>query len=93
MTTKCLKAVIEHDPPFKVMANYMLLSGTICERVMSGYGIPYDIILPGAALQYSVKPFPHLFKWVLPTLKKAENLFQLTCFLRTQFCKCFGKIV
>jgi hypothetical protein len=33
MTTKCLKAVIEHDRPTKVFGNYMLLSGTICGRV------------------------------------------------------------
>jgi hypothetical protein len=49
----------------------MLLSGTICGRVLESYGIPFDIITPGAALQYSVKPHKHLWKWVLPGLKKA----------------------
>jgi hypothetical protein len=71
LTTKCLKVVLEHDRPFKVIANCMLLSGTICERILDSYGIPFDIILPGPPLQYSVRPYKHLWKWCLPGLKKA----------------------
>jgi hypothetical protein len=88
-TGKCLRAVIENDRPFKVIANYMLLSGTICERILHEYGIPFDIVTPGPALQYSVKPYKHLWKWVLPGFQKAEFLFQLTHFVKDQFIKCF----
>jgi hypothetical protein len=70
MTIKCLRAVVEHDRPFKVISNYMIMGGAICSRGLEGYGIPFDIIAPGPALQYSIKPYPHLWKWILPAFKK-----------------------
>jgi hypothetical protein len=67
----------------------MILSGIIAKTALEELKIPYDIIVPGPALQYSVKPYPHLWKWVLPAFKKASIIFQHTDYVRTQFLKCF----
>lgn len=67
----------------------MIMSGTIAHRGLKDLKIPYDIITPGPALAYSVKPYPHLWKWVLPGFEKASTLFQLTHFVNDQFLKCF----
>jgi hypothetical protein len=81
MTSNCLKAVVEHDRPFKVIANYMIPSSAIALRGLEGYNIPFDIITPGPALIYSIKPYPHLWKWVLPALKAASTIFHHTKYI------------
>lgn len=78
MTIKCLKVVINHDRPYKVIANFMVISGIICARGLDGEQIPYDIMVPGPSLIYAVYPNPHLWKWVLPGLKRASVIFQHT---------------
>ena len=89
MTIKCLRKVCEHDRPFKVIANYMITSGIIAAKGLDGFDIPYDIIVPGPALIYSVYPYPHLWKWVLPGFKRASVIFQHTEFVKMKFMKCF----
>lgn len=93
MTKVCLRDVCEHDRPFKVIANYMLLSGIIAAEVLRDFRVPYDIIVPGPALMYTVKPYPHLWKWVFPGFKRASIIFQHTEFVKTQFLKCFKNYV
>lgn len=78
MTIKCLRAVCLHDRPYKVISNYMILSGIIAARGLEGLNIPYDVTVPGPALMYTVKPYPHLWPWVLPGFKKATIIFQHT---------------
>ena len=78
MTIKCLRTVCEHDRPFKVIANYMILSGIIAARGLEGFDIPYDIILPGPALVYTVYPYPQLWKWILPGFKRVSTIYAHT---------------
>lgn len=72
MTIPCLRDVCAHDRPFKVIANYIILSGVIASRGLKGLNIPYDIIVIGPGLIYSVYPYPHLWKWVLPGFKRSS---------------------
>lgn len=92
MTIPCLRDVCAHDRPFKVIANYIILSGVIAARGLEGLNIPYDIIVIGPGLIYSVYPYPHLWKWVLPGFKRSSVIFQHTEFVKTQFLKCFKTI-
>ena len=34
MTVPCLRTVCLHDRPIKVLAKYVLLSGTVCTRAL-----------------------------------------------------------
>ena len=74
MTAKCLREICLHDRPYKVLGNFMILSGIICYRGLEGLNIPYDIIVPGAALRYVVMPNPHLWKWILPAFDRAGHI-------------------
>ena len=44
----------------------MILSGIIAAKGLSDTKIPFDIIVPGIGLIYTVKPNPRLWKWVFP---------------------------
>ena len=76
------------DPPFKVISNFMITSIIICAKGLDGLNIPYDVSLQGPALIYTVSPYPHLWKWVLPGLKTAVAVVQITEFVRSHFLKC-----
>lgn len=67
MTIKSLRDVCLHDRPFKVISNFMILSGVICSRGLHDLKIPYDITVPGPALRYTVMPYQHLWKWIEPS--------------------------
>ena len=58
MTIKCLKDVINHDRPYKVISNYPILSAIICSRGLKDTGIKYDVAFPGPALKYTIMPYP-----------------------------------
>ena len=77
MTIQCLRQVCKHDRPFKVIANYMIMSGMICSKGLKDLEIPYDITVPGPALIYTIYPYHHLWKWVL-AFKGASAILHYT---------------
>ena len=58
--------VCDHDRPIKVLANNIIFSGIIAQRGLKNTGIRFDITVPGPALRFTLMPYPHLWKWVLP---------------------------
>lgn len=75
MSVNCVRAVVMHDRPFKVISKYIILSGIVCYKALDELNIPYDLLVLGSALQYSIKPYPHLWQWVLPAYKKVSTIY------------------
>lgn len=70
MNVPSVRTVCLHDRPIKVIAKYIILCGEIFERSLYDLKIPYNMIVIGPALAFSLKPYPERWKkWILPSFR------------------------
>lgn len=70
---KSLKLVLDHGVD-RVLTNHTILSPVIASRACRGTAIPYDVMIHGSSIIFSIKPRPELRRYAIEGLQHCQKV-------------------